>query len=213
MSKPILYSFRRCPYAIRARLAICYAGLTTEHREILLSDKAEEFLQASQSKTVPTLVLDDRILDESYDIMLWALDKNDPQNWLEMPAAGIDLISQADGPFKDALDRTKYASRYPQEEMIINRQTAADFLITLEKMLKEGFLFGPNPTLADMAILPFVRQFAFIDKSWFDAQPWPSLQRWLAGFLASDLFAAVMPKYPRWQTGDVISHFPQIKTD
>ena len=208
MSKPVLYSFRRCPYAIRARLAICYAGLTTEHREIFLGDKAEEFLQVSQSKTVPTLVLDDRILDESYDIMLWALDKNDPENWLEMPAAGIDLISQADGPFKDALDRTKYASRYPQEEMIINRQAAADFLITLDRMLKEGFLFGPNPTLADMAILPFVRQFAFIDKSWFDTQPWPSLQRWLAGFLASDLFAAVMPKYPRWQTGDIISHFP-----
>lgn len=213
MSKPVLYSFRRCPYAIRARLAICYAGLTTEHREIFLRDKAEEFLQVSQYKTVPTLVLDDRILDESYDIMLWALDKNDPENWLEMPTAGIDLISHADGPFKDALDRTKYASRYPQEEMIINRQTAADFLITLDRMLKEGLLFGPNPTLADMAILPFVRQSAFIDKSWFDTQPWPSLQRWSEGFLASDLFAAVMPKYPRWQTGDVISHFPQIKTD
>jgi glutathione S-transferase len=213
VSKPVLYSFRRCPYAIRARLAIHYAGLTTEHREILLRDKAEEFLQVSQSKTVPTLVLDDRVLDESYDIMLWALDKNDPENWLEIPTAGIDLIAQADGPFKDALDRTKYASRYPQEEMIINRQTAADFLITLDRMLVEGFLFGPNPSLADMAILPFVRQFAFIDKFWFDAQPWPSLQRWLEDFLASDLFAAVMPKYPRWQTGDVISDFPPIKTD
>mgnify|MGYP001202792848 CR=1 FL=1 len=208
-SNPILYSFRRCPYAIRARLAICYAGITTQHREIFLRDKAQEFIQVSQSKTVPTLVLDDRVLDESYDIMLWALEKNDPENWRAMPALGHDLIIEADGPFKDALDKTKYASRHPQEDTIANRQTATDFLITLDIMLKEDCLFGLKPTLADMAILPFVRQFAFIDKCWFDAQPWPNLKRWLESFLTSDLFAASMPKYPRWHSGDDITYFPE----
>lgn len=213
MSNPILYSFRRCPYAIRARLAICYAGITTQHREILLRDKAQEFLQVSQSKTVPTLVLDERVIDESYDIMLWALEKNDPKNWRAMPTMGHELILQADGPFKDALDKTKYASRHPQEEMITNRQTAAEFLITLDLMLQEGCLFGSKTTLADMAILPFVRQFAFIDKSWFDAQPWINLKRWLESFMASDLFAASMPKYSHWHSGDEITYFPQRKTD
>ena len=213
VSNPILYSFRRCPYAIRARLAICYAGITTQHREILLRDKAQEFLQVSQSKTVPTLVLGDRVLDESYDIMLWALEKNDPENWRAMPALGHDLIVQTDGPFKDSLDKTKYASHHPQEDMIANRQTAAEFLVTLDMMLKKGCLFGSKPTLADMAILPFVRQYAFIDKLWFDAQPWTNLKRWLESFLASDLFAASMPKYPRWYSGDDITYFPERKTN
>ena len=135
LSIPILYSFRRCPYAIRARLAICYAGIKTQHREILLRDKADEFLQVSKSKIVPTLVLEDRVLDESYEIMLWALKKNDPEDWQVMPTLGHDLIAYADGPFKDALDKTKYASRYPEEDMIVNRQKAKDFLLTLNLFL------------------------------------------------------------------------------
>ena len=210
---PILYSFRRCPYAIRARLAICYAGITTQHREILLQDKAQEFLQVSQSKTVPTLLVGDTVLDESYDIMLWALKKNDPENWSGMPALGHDLILQTDGPFKDALDKTKYASRHRQEDMIANRQTAAEFLVNLDAMLEKAYLFGSQPTLADMAILPFVRQFAFIDKSWFDAQQWPNLKRWLESFLASDLFTSSMLKYPRWHAGDEIVYFPERTAD
>ena len=210
-SIPILYSFRRCPYAIRARLAICYAGIKTQHREILLRDKAKEFLLLSSSKTVPTLVLDDQVLDESYDIMLWALDKNDPEDWRIMPTIGNDLIAQADGPFKDALDKTKYASRYPEEDMIKNRQKAADFLFILDLMLKESYLFGSRATLADMAILPFVRQFAFIDKYWFDSQPWPNLDRWLNDFLLSKLFTESMQKYARWHPADEIIYFPASK--
>jgi len=213
LSIPILYSFRRCPYAIRARLAICYAEIKTQHREILLRDKADEFLQVSKSKTVPTLVLDDRVLDESYEIMLWALNKNDPEDWQVMPTLGHDLIAYADGPFKDALDKTKYASRYPEEDMIVNRQKAKDFLLTLNLMLTEGCLFGSKTTLADMAILPFVRQFAFIDKSWFDSQPWPNLQKWLDSFLLSNLFASAMQKYPRWQPADEVIYFPVGKTN
>ncbi len=209
VSIPILYSFRRCPYAIRARLAICYAGITTQHREILLRDKAQQFLQVSNSKTVPTLVLEDRVIDESYDIMLWALAKNDPEEWQVMPTIGNELIAHADGPFKDALDKTKYASRFPEEDIIENRQKATDFLFKLELMLKEGCLFGSKVKLADMAILPFVRQFAFIDKNWFDAQPWPNLRRWLNNFLLSNLFSKTMRKYARWRPTDEIIYFPE----
>jgi glutathione S-transferase len=125
-----------------------------------------------------------------------------------MPSDGHALIAEADGPFKAALDRTKYASRYPGEDKLDHRACAAKFLYQLDQRLQQGYLFGPNPTLADMAILPFVRQFAFIDKDWFDAQDWPDLKRWLEAFLASGLFLAVMGKYPKWQAGDAATIFP-----
>jgi len=208
MSKPILYSFRRCPYAIRARLALQITGFKTELREILLRDKAPEFLAVSPPQTVPALVLGNEVIDESLDIMKWALQQNDPGHWLDMPRAGHALIAEADGPFKAALDRTKYASRYPGEDKLDHRARAAKFLYQLDQRLQPGYLFGPNPSLADMAILPFVRQFAFIDKDWFDAQDWPDLKRWLKAFLASGLFLAVMGKYPKWQAGEAATIFP-----
>ncbi|MBU2487130.1 MAG: glutathione S-transferase N-terminal domain-containing protein, partial [Alphaproteobacteria bacterium] len=111
--KPVLYSFRRCPYAMRARLAVASAGVEVELREILLRDKPAAFLAASPSATVPCLVTDSGVIDESLDVMLWALTQNDPEGWLQMPEAGHDWITRADGPFKQALDRTKYANRYP----------------------------------------------------------------------------------------------------
>ena len=125
---PILYSFRRCPYAIRARMALCYSGVQCELREVVLRDKAPEFLQASASGTVPTLVLEDQVLDESFDIMRWALDQSDPEGWLEMPEAGYDLVEETDGPFKKALDRTKYARRYPETNNDDHLRTAQEFL-------------------------------------------------------------------------------------
>ncbi|MBL4811378.1 MAG: glutathione S-transferase [Rhodobacteraceae bacterium] len=203
---PVLYSFRRCPYAIRARLALQSSGQHVELREILLRDKAAAFLAVSPSKTVPCLVLPDRVLDESLDIMKWALAQSDPAGWLDMPEEGWDWITRADGPFKDALDRTKYASRHPAEEAAGQRGLAGDFLADLDRQI-DAWVFE-RPSLADFAILPFVRQFANIDRAWFDAQPWPNLHGWLARFLASDEFEAVMEKYAPWAEGDAVIVFP-----
>lgn len=197
---PILYSFRRCPYAMRARLAVASAQQRVELREIVLRDKAPAFLAASPSGTVPCLVTDQGAIDESLDVMKWALARNDPEGWLNMPADGWAWITRADGPFKDALDRTKYATRYPDCDPTAQRAQAAAFLTDLDGQISD-WMFG-QPTLADYAILPFVRQFAFIDKRWFDAQPWPNLHPWLERFLVSDRFAAIMTKYSKWGEGD-----------
>lgn len=189
---PVLWSFRRCPYAIRARLAIVSAGINVELREILLRDKPEAFVQTSPSRTVPALRLEDRVLDESLDIMIWALRQNDPQQLLNMPDEGWDLIAENDGPFKTALDHEA------------ERAKAAVFLVDLDtKLSGRSWLFGDQPTIADLALLPFARQFAHIDRAWFDAQPWPNLIAWLDRFLNSETFAGVMSKYPPWSDGDV----------
>ncbi|WP_223428802.1 glutathione S-transferase [Tateyamaria pelophila] len=197
---PILYSFRRCPYAMRARLALAAADEHVEVREILLRDKHPAFLAASGSGTVPCLVTAEETIDESLDIMTWALAKNDPEGWLAMPDDGWDLIKRADGPFKDALDRTKYATRYPQSNSEENREIASAILTDWNAQLGD-WMFG-RPTIADFAVLPFVRQFAFIDKGWFDAQPWPNVQKWLERFVTSDRFQSIMFKLPPWQEGD-----------
>ncbi|PHR24838.1 MAG: glutathione S-transferase [Hoeflea sp.] len=206
MTKPVLYSFRRCPYAMRARLALASAGLEVELREVVLRDKPAAFLEASPSATVPFLVTSDGVVDESLDVMIWALKKNDPEGWLDMPEAGFEWIARADGPFKDALDRTKYANRYAGVDPATQRDVAAAFLSDLDTTI--GDWIFDRPTLADFAILPFVRQFAFVDKDWFDVQPWPKLQSWLERFLGSERFAHIMVKYPQWQPGDPPVAFP-----
>lgn len=206
---PILYSFRRCPYAMRARLAIAASGQRVELREIVLRDKAPEFLATSSSATVPCLKDGELIIDESLDVMNWALGKSDPESWLDMPAEGDDLIAEADGPFKQALDRTKYATRYPDADPEQQRAKAHDFLHRLNARITQPFLYGDTPSLADMAILPFVRQFAFIDKARFDTEDWPNLSRWLEAFLASDRFQSIMTKYVKWEDGHPPIHFPE----
>ena len=204
---PVLYSFRRCPYAIRARLALAVSGVGYELREVSLKDKPAEMLAASPKGTVPVLVLPGgQVIDESLDIMRWALSQNDPDGWLspalnDMP----DLITDNDGKFKHALDRYKYPNRYPLESdgdthafALAQRLEAANWLQTLESRLSQGWqvwLCGPQPSLADTAILPFVRQFAHTDAAWFAAQPWPQLQAWLANFEASAMFKNVMAKH------------------
>lgn len=203
----ILYSFRRCPYAMRARLAVAASGVTVELREILLRDKAPEFLATSPSGTVPCLKTDDQVIDESLDVMKWALAQNDPQGWLDMPDAGHDLIATADGPFKQALDHTKYAVRHPDKDAEEERAKAHAFLHDLNAQLTQQFLYKQTPTLADMAILPFVRQFANVDKARFDAEDWPNLSRWLEAFLVSSEFQAIMPKYKVWASGDAPTFF------
>lgn len=205
---PILYSFRRCPYAMRARLATLASGQEVELREIVLRDKAPDFLAASPSATVPCLVLEEgRVLDESLDIMLWALGQDDPDRWMSPEAGNLDdmltLVSEIDGPFKTHLDRYKYDTRYADADRETERTLASGHLVRLDGMLAEtGWLFGSRPSLADFAILPFVRQFANTDRTWFDAEDWPHLTKWLERFEKSDRFAAIMPKYAMWQAGD-----------
>jgi glutathione S-transferase len=204
---PILYSFRRCPYAMRARLAIASAGLTPEHREILLRDKAPEFLKASPKGTVPVVVDGNSVIEESLDIMNWALIRNDPEQLLNMPAEGHGLIYQNDTTFKAALDRTKYAHRH-QSDPELERANAQPFLETLAHHLSKNIhLLAPHPTLADLAILPFIRQFANIDRDRFNEDAPKPVQLWLDSFLASDRFSGIMQKYPKWQSGDAVTQF------
>lgn len=191
---------------MRARLAVLVSGQTVALREVVLRDKPSAFLEASPSGTVPCLVTDATVIDESLDIMVWALQQHDPDQWLAMPPEGWEWIARCDGPFKQALDRTKYATRYPEADPEIARAEARAFLVDLDAQLTVS-LFG-KPCLADYAILPFVRQFAFIDQQWFAAQDWPRLQRWLAAFLASHDFARIMPKYAQWAPQDAEVLFP-----
>ena len=201
---PVLYSFRRCPYAMRARLALRVAGQAVEHREIELKHKPAAMLQASPKGTVPVLVLTDgSVLEQSLDIMRWALERHDPETWLPAdPAsrAGIwALIAQNDGEFKHHLDRYKYPHRYGLPDGAVHRDLGREFLSHLQEQIAlHGFLGGPRFGLADAAIAPFVRQFAHTDKAWFAQQDWPALAQWLANFEASEAFAQVMQKHPVW---------------
>ena len=205
---PVLYSFRRCPYAMRARLALYVSGVAVELREVTLRDKPTALLSASPKGSVPVLALPDgRVIDESWDIMLWALRQHDPENWLghneAYVAAATTLIIENDTTFKHHLDRYKYPDRFPQHPQIYYRTQAENFLQKLENRLRDSlYLFGKTLSIADVGALPFIRQFAEVDKNWFAQAPYPALQHWLKNFLNSKIFAAVMQKYPSWQPGD-----------
>ena len=209
LEQPILYNFRRCPYAIRARLALSYANVNVEIREVVLKNKPAEFLATSPSGTVPSLKLTDTILDESLDIMEWALSQCDPINLMDMPSRGFDLITECDGNFKQHLDRAKYPNRFPKTDPIESRDKAALFLYKLEKMLSPN-LFGKNMSIADLAILPFVRQFAHIDQVWFYAQAWINLINWLDTFKESSEFNKIMTKLAPWRSGDTPIMFSDL---
>ena len=204
---PILYSFRRCPYAMRARRALAHAGLACELREINLRDKPQALLDVSPKGTVPVLVLQDgRVIEQSLDIMLHALQANDPDGWLAPTQGTLDemlaLIARNDNFFKQALDRCKYPERYTAEAVNQAQTDAITWLSELDEQLAEtGYLFGLNPSLADMALRPFVRQFARIDEAQWAEQPWPHLQDWLQRWIDSALFAEIMETYPGWVPG------------
>lgn len=232
---PVFYSFRRCPYAMRARLAVAVSGMETQLREVVLRDKPAAMLAVSPKATVPVLVLPDgQVLEESLDVMLHALQHHgDPEGWLS-PETGdlqqmLALIAAADDGFKKALDRYKYPNRYHTDEMPCDplewRQKAVDFLQVLANRLTESkqqqgdaFLFGSRPVLADFAILPFLRQFANVDRVWFDEycaqqagqglHEWALLKGWLDGFLTSEQFLSIMPKVAQWQPDDPVTIFP-----
>lgn len=213
---PVLYSFRRCPYAMRARLAIASSGIRCELREVVLKDKPEALIALSPKATVPVLQsTDGRVIDESMDIALWALSQSDPDNWYQRLSNDqhqqmLALIELNDGEFKYFLDRYKYADRYPDQSQNYYRQQGEKTLAQLENLLDDnGSLLAEDWTLADIALLPFIRQFAFVDKHWFDQSPYPLVRSWLEDFLNSDLFKSIMPKYAQWQPGDEPVIFPQ----
>ena len=195
--EPILYSFRRCPYAMRARLALAISGVPYELREVHLARKPAAMLAASPKGTVPVLVLSDgTVIDESLAIMHWALARNDPEGWLERDDA--DLVAINDGQFKDDLDRYKYPERYGSDALA-HRERGLEFLIEIDhRLIGAGQLCGSKPGLTDAAIMLFVRQFAAVDSAWFATQPIPHLKAWLAGHLGSALFQAIMVRVPPW---------------
>lgn len=215
VAMPALYTFRRCPYAIRARLALQVTQSECELREVVLRNKPASMIAASPKATVPVLLREgEQVLEESLDIMLWSLRRRDPQHWLEPEAGDLDeaiaLITRNDEEFKHHLDRYKYSNRHADEvQGIDHRAEASVFLRDLQVRLSVApWLMGQALSLADAAIAPFVRQFANTDRTWFDAQPWPQLIAWLDDFLASEILSSVMDKYPPWQPGDEVTIFP-----
>jgi glutathione S-transferase len=216
MRLPILYSFRRCPYAIRARMALAYAEITYELREVSLKNKPKEMLEISPKGTTPVMQIFDAsqnfmVLEESLDIMRWALQQNDPLNWGNLSdddlAIANQLITTNDREFKQALDRYKYANRFPEQSPEFYRQQAEEFLKILERKLcdhsqsvNSQFLIGDRQTLVDVAVFPFVRQFAYVDIEWFNASSYLNLQRWLRWHESSVLFELVMQKFPVWES-------------
>lgn len=200
---PVFYSFRRCPYAIRARLALACAQQRVELREVVLKSKPSQMLAISAKGTVPTMQLSDgTVIDESRNIMSWALRQNDPQRLLPTTNVHVDseaLLDENDFEFKYWLDRYKYADRYPDRNATYYRSRGEIFLEKLDSRLQDNdYLFGRQPALVDIAIMPFVRQFALVDRAWFDQSPYINLQRWLAAWIDSEMFQSVMLKYPQW---------------
>lgn len=204
---PVLYSYRRCPYAMRTRMAIYLSGIQVEQREIVFWDKPEAMLQASPKGTVPVLVLPDaQVIDESRDIMFWALTESGSRaiEWFsEDKRASVELwIERNDTEFKYWLDRYKYADRFPEQTQAYYREQGEKFLQQLEKqLLNDSFLLGSEMSMADLAVFPFVRQFVNVDKPWFASADYSALKKWLNVFLESEFFKAIMKNHPVWEPG------------
>jgi UPF0176 protein len=216
---PILYSFRRCPYAIRARLALDISNQTVRLREVVLRNKPPCLLEFSPKATVPVLVLPDgTVIDESLEIMDWALSKADPHKWADPHSNDLErtrtLIAKNDGPFKNHLDKYKYSTRFENEDPLVHRLAAEEFLEELEAVLKNSkFLSGSTFGYADAAIAPFIRQFASTDRQWFDQCDRPHLIAWLNDFLEDERFRQCMKKYKQWYSGDQPILFPDNGLD
>lgn len=215
MAHPILYSLQNCPYALRARICLLMAKQTVELRAIKINHKPTEMLAASAKGTVPTLVLNDHtVIDESLDIMLWALRINDPCDLLLKKTENslvsmLDLIHESDNEFVGNLKKYKSARRYHDGEEIKHRQECEIFILKLEEYLQEhDYLMGNHASLADYAILPFIRQFAKVDRHWYLQAPYPKLQHWLKEQLQSQVFSQAMVKYPLWLDDKKVSLFP-----
>lgn len=202
---PVLYSFRRCPYCIRAHMALKNTGLKIELREVKLGDFPEQALKVSPKATVPILVLpDNTIIDESWDIVKWALIQNDPDNWLGensrfLPGAEM-LVETNDFSFKNDLDHYKYSDRYPEHSQLYYRQSCEIFIEELEGMLRvNNFLLDEQLSLADISVFPFIRQFSLVDKNWFDKSHYEKVKKWLDDLVGSDIFQSAFQKQGIWK--------------
>jgi glutathione S-transferase len=199
MAMPILYSFIRCPYAIRSRMALRYAGIDYELREVSLKNKPPEMLAISAKGTTPVLqLMDGQVLEESLDIIYWALHQDDPEGWRQFPLnlleLGKNLILENDTEFKQNLDRYKYYVRFTEPQATYRSQ-AETYLQSLDRLLQQHhFLLGDRPSVADIAIFPFVRQFAHVDLQWFDQSPYQALVKWLNFYKSNQLFLKIMEK-------------------
>jgi glutathione S-transferase len=200
---------------MRARLAIAASGVSCELREVVLKDKPTSLLAYSPKGTVPVLITPQAdIIDESLDIMQWALSQHDPLDWYQSlthqeQADCETLIAENDGHFKSQLDRYKYADRYPEHPAEAYRQEAEITLLQLEQRLaKQAFLIRDELSWVDMAILPFIRQFAYVDIAWFEQSPYPNIRKWLQQFIDSPIFSQIMHKYPQWDDTQPPTYFP-----
>ena len=208
MDTPILYSFRRCPYCMRAHMALKKTGMKIELREVKLSAMPEEALAISPQETVPVLALTDgTAIDESWDIVKWSLAQNDVDNWLgednEFLLDAEILIETNDYSFKTDLDHYKYADRHPEHSEEHHRKKCEEFIEELEDMLTENrYLVADQLSLADIGVFPFIRQFSLVDKDWFDQAPYPRVQQWLNKMIESDLFQSIFQKHELWKAGD-----------
>lgn len=192
-------------------MALAVTGSVVELREVVLRDKPSAMLEASSKGTVPVLVLEDgSVIDESLDVMVWALAANDPENWMSADRAETEaLISENDGPFKHHLDRFKYATRYEGADPLEHRAAAEPFLLKLnERLVSSSNLFGDKRSFADIAIFPFIRQFVNAAGGFMQEARFSALMRWLDGHVQSDLFLSVMKKYPQWHAGEIGQDFP-----
>jgi len=198
---PILYSYRRCPYAMRARMALKYSGIQLEHREIVLRDKPKSMLLVSPKGTVPVLCIDGQVIDQSLDIMHWALAKSDPDGWKQVDEkVANSWIEKNDGHFKTLLDQYKYPNRYPEfnpEEVL---SAAMELMLKpIESALhNHEYLLGNKLSWVDIAIFPFIRQFAGVNLKTFEALPLPKTRKWLTQQIESELFNSIMEKHPIW---------------
>ena len=204
LSTPILYSFRRCPYAMRARMALVKAGINAELREVELKNKPDEMLQASPKGSVPVLILPGgKVIDESKDIMYWALSVSDPDNWLIPNKESIDnIIKLNDTKFKHALDRYKYPNRYPDEDCSGAKDTCLEILKNYEQKINGngGFIATSHLSMADIAVFPFIRQYVFVNKGAFDSLPLPKLHEWFDNLINSSIFKIIMVKNEPWKS-------------
>ena len=198
----ILYSYRRCPYAMRARMALRYAGIEVEHREIELRNKPQSMLLASPKGTVPVLCMDGLVLDQSLDIMHWAISQSDPDQWRNADDAIAQAwIAKNDGPFKVLLDQYKYPNRFPElDQAAVLNEALQIMLLPMEQSLQATqYLMGNKMTWVDVAIFPFIRQFSMVDANKFEQLPISATKQWLVLLLESELFQSVMLKYPVWR--------------
>ncbi|ABV88050.1 glutathione S-transferase N-terminal domain-containing protein [Shewanella pealeana] len=207
---PVLYSLRNCPYAMRARMAIYQSGQAVQLRELCLDSKPVEFLTASPKGTVPVLVLPNgEVFEQSLEIMRWAFGTHDPDNYLISDNSNkqqqmLRLIKLFDEEFISSLEIYRSAKRYHDESLQECREACEQYLQLLEqRLLQHRYLFSDNPSLADLAIIPFIRQLARVERQWYLNSPYPKVRNWLNGYLQSLMFSKVMAKFPLWSANDV----------